>query len=481
MYDVVVIGAGVIGCAIARRLSAYKVRVAVLEAGADVAMGASRANSAIVHAGYDCEPGTAMARVNVAGNAMFDEWCRELSVPLKRIGSLVLAFDEADMAQVRKLYDNGVKNGVPGLEILTREQTLEKQPGLADSVVGALWAPTGAITCPYEMTIACAENAHDNGVEFYFDFSAEKITTLRDAVEVENDKNCIFRSRYVVNAAGVHADEISRLMGDDSFTIKGRKGEYVLLDRAASAFVQRVVFQAPGPLGKGVLVSPTVDGNAFVGPTAVDDSGKEDTSVSQSGIDALRAAGAKSMPGVPFGRPITSFAGIRAVPSTGDFILGRSQVNPRLIQAAGISSPGLSSAPAIAQETVEALRQAGLQLIPRGDYDPIRKKEKPFREMSMQEREAAIAKDARYGRIICRCETVTEAEIVRAIERTLGAPTLDGVKRRTRAGMGRCQGGFCAPRVMELIARHGGVPMEKITKNGGCSRLIVGRTRQEEK
>lgn len=481
MYDVVVIGAGVVGCAIARRLSAYKVRVAVLEAGADVAMGASRANSAIVHAGYDCEPGTNMARVNVAGNAMFDEWCRELSVPLKRIGSLVLAFDEGDLATVRRLYDNGVQNGVPGLEILNREQALAKQPGLADNVVGALWAPTGAITCPYEMTIACAENAHDNGVEFYFDFRAEKITTLRDAVEVENDKNAIFRSRYVVNAAGVHADEVSRMMGDDSFTIKGRKGEYVLLDRAASGFVQRVVFQAPGPLGKGVLVSPTVDGNAFVGPTAVDDSGKEDTSVSQSGIDALKAAGARSMPGVPFGRPITSFAGIRAVPGTGDFILGRSRANPRLIQAAGICSPGLSSAPAIAQETVEALRQAGLQLIPRGDYDPIRKKAKPFREMTAQEREDAIAQDPRYGRIICRCETVTEAEIVRAIERTLGTPTLDGVKRRTRAGMGRCQGGFCAPRVMELIAKHGGIPMEKITKNGGKSRLIVGRTRQEEK
>ena len=478
MYDVVVIGAGVVGCAIARRLSAYKVRVAVLEAGADVAMGASRANSAIVHAGYDCEPGTNMARVNVAGNAMFDEWCRELSVPLKRIGSLVLAFDEGDLATVRRLYDNGVQNGVPGLEILNREQALTKQPGLADNVVGALWAPTGAITCPYEMTIACAENAHDNGVEFYFDFRAEKITTLRDAVEVENGKNAIFRSRYVVNAAGVHADEVSRMMGDDSFTIKGRKGEYVLLDRAASGFVQRVVFQAPGPLGKGVLVSPTVDGNAFVGPTAVDDSGKEDTSVSQSGIDALKAAGARSMPGVPFGRPITSFAGIRAVPGTGDFILGRSRANPRLIQAAGICSPGLSSAPAIAQETVEALRQAGLQLIPRGDYDPIRK---PVREMTAQEREDAIAQDPRYGRIICRCETVTEAEIVRAIERTLGTPTLDGVKRRTRAGMGRCQGGFCAPRVMELIAKHGGIPMEKITKNGGKSRLIVGRTRQEEK
>ena len=481
MYDVVVIGAGVVGCAIARRLSAYKVRVAVLEAGADVAMGASRANSAIVHAGYDCEPGTNMARVNVAGNAMFDEWCRELSVPLKRIGSLVLAFDEGDLATVRRLYDNGVQNGVPGLEILNREQALTKQPGLADNVVGALWAPTGAITCPYEMTIACAENAHDNGVEFYFDFRAEKITTLRDAVEVENGKNAIFRSRYVVNAAGVHADEVSRMMGDDSFTIKGRKGEYVLLDRAASGFVQRVVFQAPGPLGKGVLVSPTVDGNAFVGPTAVDDSGKEDTSVSQSGIDALKAAGARSMPGVPFGRPITSFAGIRAGPGTGDFILGRSRANPRLIQAAGICSPGLSSAPAIAQETVEALRQAGLQLIPRGDYDPIRKKAKPFREMTAQEREDAIAQDPRYGRIICRCETVTEAEIVRAIERTLGTPTLDGVKRRTRAGMGRCQGGFCAPRVMELIAKHGGIPMEKITKNGGKSRLIVGRTRQEEK
>ena len=480
MYDVVVIGAGVIGCAIARQLSRYKVRVAVLEAGADVAMGASRANSAIVHAGYDCEPGSNMARVNVAGNALYDEWCRDLRVPLKRVGSLVLAFSAADMEQVRRLYDNGVQNGVPGLEILDRAQALEKQPGLSEEVVGALYAPTGAITCPYEMTIACAENARDNGVEFYFDFRAEKITTLRDAVEVENDKNVLFRSRYVVNAAGVHADEISRLMGDDSFAIHGRNGEYILLDRAVSDFARCVVFQAPGPLGKGVLVSPTVDGNAFVGPTAVDGSSKEDTAVTQEGLEALKAAGRRSLPDVPLGQPITAFAGVRAVPSTGDFILGVSPANPRLIQAAGICSPGLSSAPAIARETVESLRRAGLFLPERADYAPVREKEKPFRSMTEEERERAIAKDPRYGRVICRCETVTEAEIAHAIERTLGKPTVDGVKRRTRAGMGRCQGGFCAPRVMELIEKYGGVPMEKITKNGGASRMIVGRTGQEE-
>lgn len=481
MYDVVVIGAGVVGCAIARQLSKYKIRVAVLEAGTDVALGASRANSAIVHAGYDCVPGSNMARVNVAGNAAFDQWCRDLDVPLMRIGSLVLAFSNDDMQQVRALYESGVKNGVPDMEILTKEQAQQKQPGLSDEVVGALWAPTGAITCPYELTIACAENAHDNGVEFYFDFLVESITTLRDAVEVESDKNVLFRSRYVVNAAGLHADDISRMMGDDSFSIRGRKGEYMLLDRDVSDFAKRVVFQAPSKLGKGVLVSPTVHGNAFVGPTAVENSGKEDTSVSAAGIEFLKASGKRSVPLVPLGKPITAFAGIRAVPSTGDFILGQSAINPRLIQAAGICSPGLSSAPAIARETAVALGQAGLQLIARGDYNPTRVMEKPFRSMTEQEREAAIANDARYGRVICRCETVTEAEIINAIKRTLGKATLDGVKRRTRAGMGRCQGGFCAPRVMELIAKHGGIPMEKITKNGGASRLIVGRTRQEDK
>ena len=481
MYDVVIIGAGVIGCAIARKLAQYKVRVAVLEAGADVAMGASRANSAIVHAGYDCVPGTNMARVNVKGNALFDKWCEELDVPLKRIGSIVAAFSEEEMQSVHKLYDYGIKNGVPGMEVLDKEKTLEIQPGLADNVLGCLWAPTGAITCPYEMTIACAENAHDNGVEFYFESKVEKITCLPDAVEIETAGSAIFRTKFVVNAAGLYADEISRMMGDDSFTVIGRKGEYMLLDRAASGFVKRVVFQAPSKLGKGVLVSPTVDDNAFVGPTAWDDSGKEDTSVTQAGIDALKAAGTKSMPGIPFNRPITSFAGIRTVPSTGDFILGISPANARLIQAAGISSPGLSSAPAIAEETAESLAKAGLDLIEKKDHNPIRKHAKPFRSMTNEERAEAIAKDPRYGRIICRCETVTEAEIVQAIERTLGTPTLDGVKRRTRAGMGRCQGGFCSPRVMELIARHGGVPMEKITKNGGKSRLIVGRTRGEEK
>ncbi len=480
MYDVVVIGAGVVGCAIARQLSRYKIRVAVLEAGSDVAMGASRANSAIVHAGYDCEPGTNMARVNVAGNALYDSWCRELSVPLKRCGSLVLAFDERDMEEVKRLYDKGIANGVPGMKILNRAEALEKQPGLADDVVGALWAETGAITCPYEMTIACAENAHANGVEFYFNFKAEKIITLKDAVEVEDDKNVLFRSRFVVNAAGLHSDDISHLMGDNSFTVSGRKGEYILLDRSVSDFVRTVVFQAPGPLGKGILVSPTVDNNAFVGPTAWNNSGKENSSVSQEGLDILKTAGRKSMPNVPVNRPITAFAGIRAVPSTGDFILGQSPFNPRLIQAAGISSPGLSSAPAIAEETVESLKKAGLSMQLRADFDPIRVKNKPFRLMTNEEREAAIAKDPRYGRIICRCETVTEAEIANAIERTLGVPTLDGIKRRTRAGMGRCQGGFCAPRVMELISKYAYIPMDKITKNGGESNLVVGRTRGEE-
>lgn len=481
MYDVLIVGGGVTGCAIARALSRYRLKVAVLDGAADVAMGASRANSAIVHAGYDCEPGSKMARLNVRGNAMFDQLCQELDVPLKRVGSLVLGFSQQDAKSLERLYQNGLANGVPGLRLLSAAETHAMQPGLSDKVLGALYAPTGGITCPYELTCALAKNAMDNGVEFYLGSPVRSIATLADAVEVETEEQVLLRGRYVVNAAGVHADEVSALAGDASFHIRPRKGEYILFDRAVSDFVQMVLFQAPTAMGKGILVAPTVDGNAYIGPTAFNQDDKEDVSVRPEALDELKATAALSVPNLPLNKPITLFAGLRAVADTGDFVIGRSEKNPRLVQAAGICSPGLSSAPAIAEEVVASLAEAGLVLEENPAYSPLRKRKKRFRHMSPQEKAQAIAEDPAYGRIICRCETVPEAEIVEAIREMPGVPSVDAVKRRTRAGMGRCQGGFCMPRVMELIERETNIPMDQITKNGGGSRICVGVTRGEAK
>lgn len=479
MLDVLILGAGVTGCAIARELSRYDIAVAVADAADDVAMGASRANSAIVHAGYDCKPGSMMAKMNVEGNRLFDSWCDDLAVPLGRCGSLVLAFSQEDMAHVRKLYDEGIANGVPDMRILSAEETHAQQPGLNPRVAGALYAGTGGITCPYEMTQNCARAAALNGATFHLGWRAASIEKSPDGLTVRNDRGEALTARYVVNAAGVHADEIARMAGDHSFTITPRKGEYMLLDRASGAEVFTVLFQTPGPMGKGVLVAPTVDGNSFAGPTAVDQTDKGDASVSQEGLDQLRRLSRRTMPAFPLNKTITSFAGLRAVADSGDFILGPSGAEPRMMLAAGICSPGLTSAPAIAVHIAASLKDAGLPMAERANWIRRLPRHKAFRNMTDAERAEAIAADPLQAHIVCRCETVTEAEIVAAIRNAPGATTVDGVKRRTRAGMGRCQGGFCSPKVLAILARELNRPMEAITKFGGGSRMLAGKLREE--
>ena len=472
-YDVAVIGAGVTGAAIARTLSQYRIRLALIEAREDIAMGASRANSAIVHAGYDCVPGTLMARLNVEGNRLYDEWAAQLDVPLKRIGSLVIAIGAEQDAAVKALYERGIENGVPGMKILSGEEARAMEPSLSEEVTSALYASTGAITCPYEMTIACAENARMNGCDWLMNFPAEKIEK-RDGVFVLTGGGRSIEAEYIVNAAGVYADDVARLIGDDSFVIRPRKGEYLLMDHGSND-IRTVIFQTPSKLGKGVLVSPTVDGNVFAGPTAVDGEDKADTSVSQESIDMLKKQACLSVPALNFRQVITQFAGVRAQPEPHDFILRASEKDPHFIHAAGICSPGLSSAPAISYVIRDLLKEAGLALEKKPDHDPTRKAIRAFRHMTDAERAAAIKEDPLYARVICRCETITEAEIVEAVRR--GARSIDGVKRRTRAGMGRCQGGFCSPRVMEIISREAGIPMEELTKFGGGSYIVVGRTK----
>lgn len=471
-YDVLIIGAGVTGCAIARELSHTGLKIALSDACDDVAMGASRANSAIVHAGYDCVPGTLMAKLNVRGNEMFDDVCESLNVPLLRVGSFVIAFGEEDEKELNNLLERGRANGVPGLEIISGERAREMEPKLSDDVTAALWAPTAGITCPYELTIAMSENARANGADILLRKRAVAIDYANDEFTVKFEDGTSVSAKYVVNAAGVYADEVARLIGDDSFTISPRKGEYMLLDKQALC-VGTVIFQTPSKLGKGVLVSPTVDGNIFAGPTAQDKVEKNDTQTTPEGLAELKKFSLKSVPTLNLRQVITSFAGVRAQPSTGDFIIRPSDKNAHFIHAAGICSPGLSSAPAIAEYVRGLIKEAGADTAERADAIYVREHAKPFRQMDADERAEAYKRNPLYGRIICRCETVTEAEIVDAIHR--GATTVDGVKRRTRAGMGRCQGGFCAPRVMEILSRELGVPTESLTKFGGKSYMVAGK------
>jgi glycerol-3-phosphate dehydrogenase len=476
LYDVAVIGAGVSGAAIARELSRYRLKTVILEKAADVATGASKANSAIVHAGFDCTPGTLMARLNVQGSFMMQALCRELSVPYKPIGSLVIAFSPEDVQELHRLKQKGETNGVPGLEILPDEEVRRREPNVSPDVVAALWAPSAAITCPYELTLALVENAIANGAELRLGFSVSGMDRRDGLFIVQSAAGESVEARFVVNAAGLYADEVNALAGGRPFAIRPRKGEYMMLDRTAGSTVGTVVFQTPCKWGKGVLVSPTVDGNVYTGPTAMNITDKRDTATTPEGMWYLKRLSKKSVPGLALSKSITAFSGLRAVAAgVGDFIIGCEPGAPGFVNAAGMCSPGLSSSPAVAQFTVKELGLAGLKLEKKEDFNPVRPHAKPFREMDDAERREAIRRDSRYAHIVCRCETITEAEIVAAIHSPIPAVTMDGIKRRTRAQMGRCQGGFCGPRILEIISRETGLAMEEITKSGEGSWLVTAK------
>lgn len=476
IYDISIIGAGVTGSLIARQLSKYNLKVCLLEKESDVAMGTSKANSAIVHAGYDAKPGSLKAKLNVRGNEMMGDIAKELYVPFKRIGSFVIAFDEDDMEQIKTLYDYGIKNNVPDMKILTKEEVREMEPNMSDEVIGALHAPTAGIVCPYELTLAAAENAVDNGVELILDCTIKDINKVDDNFELDTTRGKIV-SKYVINAAGLFSDDISAMAGDDSFKINPRKGEYLLLDKRQGNVVNKVIFQPPTVMGKGILVTPTVDGNLLLGPTAENILDKDDISTTSIGLDTVIKGAVKSIPSVNTRDVITSFAGLRASSSVGDFVIEKSQKVDGLINVAGIESPGLSAAPAISEYVIEILKSMDIELKEKDDYISTRKPVYRFREMDESERNELIKKDPLYGNIICRCETITEGEIVDCIHRSIGASNLDAVKRRTRAGMGRCQGGFCTPRVVDIIARELNIPKEQVTKMGGKSKVLVGKTK----
>ncbi|CUP98499.1 NAD(P)/FAD-dependent oxidoreductase [Clostridium baratii] len=476
MYDVAIIGAGVIGASIFRELTKYDLKVTVLEKENDVSMGTSKANSAIVHAGYDPKVGTLMAKYNVKGNEMFEDLCKELSVPFKRNGSLIIAFSEEDMETVKNLYENGNKIGVKGLQILSKEEVLEKEPNLSHDIVGALYAPTGGIVGPYEYTIALMENAVSNGGELKLRSEVKNIEKENDIFKITTTDGKVIEAKYVINAAGVHADEIHNLIAKESFKIIPRKGEYFVMDKTQGKLVNSTIFQCPSKLGKGILVTPTVHGNLLVGPDAQDIDDKEDKSTAAERLDYIRETSKRTTNKVNFRESIRNFAGLRATPDRGDFIVEEAEDVKNFIDVAGIKSPGLSSAPAIAEDVVKILNGCGLELKENKSFNPNRE-EIVFMELSPEEKAEVIKKDPRYGKIICRCESITEGEIVNAIHRSFGSITLDGVKRRCRPGMGRCQGGFCGPKVQEIIARELNIPMEDIYQEKDGSYILVGKTK----
>lgn len=476
MYDIAIIGAGVTGAMTARELSKYNLKIALLEKCNDVAMGATKANSGIVHAGFDAAEGSLMAKMNVKGCALMPETCEKLHVPYKNNGSLVVAFSAEEMEHLNVLYNRGVANGVPELKILSKEELLELEPNLNPDSFGALYAPTAGIVCPYELTIAATECAVTNGVEFIRNCEVTAVETNADSIALETTQGRI-EAKYIINAAGVYSDEIARMAGDDTISITARKGEYFLLDRATGSLVSHTIFQCPSKMGKGILVSPTVDGNLLMGPTAEDIDDKSNVNTTNSGLNDVKKYAVKSVPSVNARNAITSFTGLRAHAAAHEFIIGVSEKNSRLINAAGIESPGLTSAPAIAEYIGDIVKSVFGELEVKADYDNTREAPVRFRHMSDEERAELIKKNSAYGRIICRCETITEGEIIDAIKAPAGARDVDGVKRRTRAGMGRCQGGFCGSKVVEILARELGCEVNEITKTGKNSKILFEKTK----
>ena len=474
-YDVIILGAGVVGCAIARELSRFDCSVAVLERAEDVCCGTSKANSAIIHAGFDAPAGSLKAKLNVRGNAMMDQLAAELNFPFRRNGSLVLCFEQEALPQLHALYERGLANGVPSLRLLSGDEVRAIEPAVSAEAVAALCAPTCGIVCPFSMTYALFENAQANGVRFFFNTAAETISPDASGYTVTASSGDAYHASLLINAAGVYGDVLHNQICTEKVAIVPRRGEYCLFDRRSGGLVTRTIFQLPGKLGKGVLVTPTVHGNLLVGPTAEDIPDKEGTETTAAGLEKALSTAARSVPGLPLRDIITSFAGLRAhaMQESEDFIIGEHA--PNYFDVIGIESPGLSSAPAIGEMAAQWAADK-LHAAKKPDFIAARKAIADPRTLPFEERRALIEQSPAYGNIICRCESISEGEIVEAIRR--GARSLDGVKRRTRAGMGRCQGGFCAPRVMELLSRELGVPQTALTKRSGASQLLTGTTKE---
>ena len=474
-YDVAVIGCGVIGAATAFELSKRKISLVVLEKENDVATGASRANSAIIHAGYDPVPGTLMAKLNVAGNAMTEKLCADLSVPFERIGSLVLAFSDEEMDTVRMLYDRGVKNGVPGLRIIDRDEVLSMEPLVSETVTGALYAPSAGIINPWDYALAFAETAVRNSAKMKLNVRVTGMERVNGCWLMHTTAGDI-EAKYVINAAGVNSGTVHEMAAEKAFTVIPGRGEYYLMDKCEGTRAKHVLFQCPNRDGKGVLISPTTGGNLIVGPNAQPVSDPERPNNTAEGLAFVREKAVKTMPSLTFRNNIRNFAGIRANTDKDEFRIGIAAEN--FIDLAGIKSPGLSSAPAIAQMALELLRECGLDMPMKENPITTRKKVR-FRKLNEEEKQAVIRENPLYGRVICRCETVTEGEIVDAIHSPIPPCSVDGVKRRAGTGMGRCQGGFCGPRVLDILSRELDLDPLDVLQDGAGSKILMSETKKE--
>ncbi len=482
MYDILIIGAGVTGACIARELSKYNLKIAVLEKEIECGCGTSKANSGIIHGGYDCKEGSLKAKLNVRGNYLVRQLKDTLDLKFEQCGSLVIAFSEEEMQSVRDLYERGIANNCEELEIWDKEKLLQAEPNISKEAVGALYCGVAGIICPFNMTVAFLESAVINGVEFFGESEVlavekEENTRPEESYFTVKTKTKDFKTKMIVNAAGLYSDKIANLFGDTEFKIIPRRGEYRLFDKNYKNLVNMVCFQAPSKMGKGILVFPSVHGNYLIGPSADDIEDAEDTRVSNEGLSVVEEKARKTVPDLNMRETIRVFAGVRARPSTGDFMVYTSKNARGVIHAGGIESPGLSSAPAIAEMVADLAKaeaeKLGISFEPKSDFKPSRKNIAQFSELSFEEQKALIKQDKAYSNIICRCEVVSEAEIVQAIHRPAGARTVDGIKRRVRPGSGRCQGGFCQPFVMKILARELGLPIEKIQKDRPNSSVVL--------
>ncbi len=472
-FDILIAGAGVTGGMIARELSRYQLSVCLLDKANDVATGATKANSGIVHGGYDPEPGTLKAQLNASGVEMLFEAAEMLNVPHKRNGSMVCAFSREENPIIDKLYERGQINGIPGLKVLTGDQAREIEPNLSQQITRVLHVTNAGIVCPYELTIAAVGNAMDNGVELLRNFEICDVKKDEEGFTAYAADGRQVKGIYFINAAGCFADDIADMVGDKFYQIIPRAGEYMLLDKAEGGRVSHTIFQTPSKDGKGILVTPTNHGNLLTGPTAAEVENGESTETTGKYLEIVQRLGSKSIPSVNFRQVITSFTGVRASVAGGDFIIQMSDNVDGFVHVAGIDSPGLTCCVSIARYVVDILKDAGVVLTEKENWDGTREDMHAFSKMSIEEKNAVIAQNPAYGKIICRCETVTEGEIIAAITKNPVALDVDGVKRRTRSGMGRCQGGFCSSYVMRLIAQHTDIDMTAVTKNGDGSYMLT--------
>ena len=471
-YDAVVIGGGVIGSAIIRYLSLYNMKTLLVEKEEDISSGTTKANSGIVHAGYDPEPGTLKAKLNVKGAKMIKEESGKLHFDYKVNGAMVVSFSPNDDYKIDELYERGIKNGVEDMEIISGDEARRLEPNLSENITKCLYLKSSAIVCPFSLTQALSENAYENGAEFKFNTKVENVKKTEGGYKITTNSGTTITTRAVINAAGVYGDTINNMVSEKKLHITPRRGSYMLFDNETQGMFNSTIFQLPSSKGKGVLVTPTVHGNLMIGPNSVDIPDKDDTSTTAFDLDYISKEALRTTPSIPFRKVITSFSGLRAHEDSGDFIVGEAEDAPGFFNATGIESPGLSSSLSIGEMVARMV----------ADRLGIEKKENPVlerkaaprpKEMSIDERNELIKSNPSYGRIVCRCEEISEGEIIDAITRPLGARSLDGVKRRVRAGMGRCQGGFCSPKVMELIEKYASIPFDEITKNSKGSNITM--------